>query len=143
MKIFLSGSKTLGALPQAVIERLNGYIGEGCMFLVGDCHGADLAFQKFLHGRRVKNVAIYCGGGVARFSVGGWRAVAIRGTVHMGYEVYALKDKKMAEDADRALMLWDGKSRGTRNNIARMQNMGKPAEVFLVKNGRTIQKFVI
>lgn len=74
MKVFLGGSKTLGALPRTVIERLTECIAERCIFLVGDCHGADLAFQKFLYDRKVEDVFVYCSGSAPRFNAGGGRS---------------------------------------------------------------------
>ena len=133
MKVFLGGSKTLGALPRTVTERLTECIAERCTFLVGDCHGADLAFQKFLYDRKVEDVFVYCSGSAPRFNAGGWQVVALHSGTHTGYQFYAVKDIKMAEDADCAIMLWDGKSRGTYNNIERIKSMGKKAEVFLIK----------
>lgn len=133
MKIFLGGSKTLGALPQEAKDRLDGYIAAGYSFIIGDCHGADLAFQNYLLYRGVNNVTIYCSGSIPRYNSGGWRVVALGDTAHRGYEFYALKDIKMAGDADRALMLWNGRSRGTYNNIARIKSMGKQAEVIFIK----------
>ena len=37
-----------------------------------------------------------------------------------------VKDVQMCEDCDRALMIWDGKSEGTRENIKRMLDRNKP-----------------
>jgi hypothetical protein len=43
-----------------------------------------------------------------------------------------LKDMAMAQDADCGLMIWDGKSQGTKFNIENMTKLGK--EVFIVTN---------
>ena len=54
MKVFLGGSKTLGALPRTVIERLTECIVERCTFFVGDCHGAVLPFKNFYMTAKLK-----------------------------------------------------------------------------------------
>jgi adenine-specific DNA-methyltransferase len=35
----------------------------------------------------------------------------------------------MAIDCDQALMIWDGKSKGTADNLQRIKDMGKPFAV--------------
>ena len=42
-KVFLGGSKRIGRLPDKVVEMLDSFIESGEHFLIGDCHGADLA----------------------------------------------------------------------------------------------------
>ena len=37
-----------------------------------------------------------------------------------------VKDIEMCKDCDRAIMIWDGKSEGTRENIKRMLDRNKP-----------------
>lgn len=40
-----------------------------------------------------------------------------------------IRNRQMAEYADRAVVFWDGKSRGSKNMIEEMQRLGKPVEV--------------
>jgi hypothetical protein len=40
----------------------------------------------------------------------------------------------MAREADYGLMVWDGRSRGTRNNVHNLLKRGKPVVVFLSTN---------
>jgi hypothetical protein len=44
-----------------------------------------------------------------------------------------IRNRAMAEYADRLLAVWDGQSRGTKNMIDEMTKLGKPVFVFLVK----------
>lgn len=46
-----------------------------------------------------------------------------------GFEFYRQKDIAMANDVDCALMIWDGKSRGTLCNIRDMERLGKEVRV--------------
>ena len=129
MKIFLGGSKCVGVLPRAVIEKVELYIEGNCEFLVGDCHGADLAFQKLLKG--YAKVTVFCSGGKPRFNIGNRQVKALGFEKSEDYNFYAQKDLAMAGLADCALMVWDGKSRGTMLNIARMRLAAKEVKVIL------------
>lgn len=42
-KVFLGGSKRIGRVPENVAAYLDSFIENGEHFLIGDCHGADLA----------------------------------------------------------------------------------------------------
>ena len=50
-KVFLGGSKSIGRLPDKVVGMLDSFIESGEHFLIGDCHGADLALQNYLHSK--------------------------------------------------------------------------------------------
>ena len=56
-----------------------------------------------------------------RNNVGNWptrEVAAPRGA--RGFDYYSLKDRAMAEAAEYGLMLWDGKSKGTVNNVVNL-----------------------
>ena len=44
-----------------------------------------------------------------------------------------IRNRKMANYADQAIILWDGKSHGTLNMIETMQKLNKPVYVVTVK----------
>jgi hypothetical protein len=48
-----------------------------------------------------------------------------------------IRNRKMAEYADMAIVFWDGKSAGTKNMIKEMSKLGKPCivEIMEIKNG--------
>lgn len=46
------------------------------------------------------------------------------------FAFYAAKDSAMAQEADCGFMLWDGKSKGTLNNIEVLVGMGKKTLVY-------------
>jgi hypothetical protein len=48
-----------------------------------------------------------------------------------GFDYYSLKDRAMAETAEYGLMLWDGKSKGTVNNVVNMPRDHKPVVVYV------------
>ena len=53
-----------------------------------------------------------------------------------GRDLYTLKDISMAEDADYGLMVWDGESKGTLNNILLMKKLNK--KFFVVLDGLVV-----
>ena len=79
-----------------------------------------------------------------RNNVGNWptrQVDAPRGA--RGFEYYSLKDRAMAEAAEYGLMLWDGKSKGTVNNVVNLSRDHKPVVVYVAptKQFRTVKTF--
>lgn len=129
MKVFISGSKSISALPEEVKSLLDSYIDTGAEILVGDCYGVDAAVQKYLESKGCGKVTIYCSGETPRNNfVTGAKvsscAEAAKGLTGSAFQY--VKDIQMAQDCDTALMIWDGKSNGTGENIRRVKEMGKP-----------------
>lgn len=132
MKVFISGSKSISKLPEEVKSSLDEHIALGTEFLVGDCYGVDVAVQKYLESKGCGNVTIYCSGETPRnnFTTGAKVcscAEAAKGLTGNAFQY--VKDIQMAQDCDTALMIWDGKSKGTGENIRRVKEMGKPYKV--------------
>ncbi|MDR0683269.1 MAG: hypothetical protein LBG15_15725, partial [Dysgonamonadaceae bacterium] len=58
--------------------------------------------------------------------IGNWRTKSISNDNNLtGKSMYQMKDVAMAQDADCGLMIWDGKSRGTKFNIENITNLNK------------------
>ena len=132
-KIFLGGSKTIGRLPDKVASYLDLFMESNEHFLIGDCHGADLAIQNYLFSKNYTTVTIYCSGEKCRFNVGTWPVKAVLGSSkNQGYDFYHQKDMAMIEDCDGALLIWDTHSAGTKNNINELKNKGLP--IFTYRN---------
>jgi hypothetical protein len=132
MKLFISGSKSISALPEEVKSLLDSYIVTGAEILVGDCYGVDAAVQKYLELKGYHNVTIYCSGETPRnnFVTGAKvRSCAEAAKGPTGSAFHYVKDIQMAQDCDQALMIWDGKSKGTAENIRRITEMEKPNKV--------------
>ena len=132
MRIFLSGSKTVTALPEKLTALLDSYCQQNCEFLIGDCRGADRLMQEYLSAKGYQNVTVYVSGAHTRHCIAGYpvRQINVPESI-AGFEFYRQKDIEMAKDCDAAVMLWDGKTRGTRCNIEDIQRMEKPYEVIL------------
>lgn len=133
MKIFIGGSKNIATLPEFVLRQIDAYREEGYAFLIGDCYGVDFCVQKYLKACGEKNVAVYCSGEAPRNNVGNWNVVALHNTDLSGYAFYRLKDIRMAQDADCGYMIWDGISKGTKQNITDLQELGKTVKVDIIR----------
>ena len=106
-KVFISGSRGFTYLPIDFKEAIEWLVELGSHeFLVGDCTGSVVWHRNCLGFPKPK---VEDGGLV---------------------EYYALKDIRMSRDCDKALVLWDGSSRATKNNIDRLKGMGKKVVVF-------------
>ena len=132
MKLFISGSKSISKLPEEAKSLLDEHIALGTEFLVGDCYGVDAVIQKYLDSKGYSNVTIYCSGETPRnnFVTGAKErscAEAAKGLTGSAFQY--VKDIQMAQDCDTALMVWNGKSKGTAENIRRMKEMRKPYRI--------------
>ena len=150
MKLFISGSKSISILSDEVKAILDKYIALDTEFLVGDCYGVDAAVQKYLASKGYNNISIYCSGETPRNNfVTGARvrscAEASKGLT--GSAFHYVKDIQMANDCDQAIMVWDGKSKGTGENIRRIKEMRKPYRIISSaspkKGGSIMPKYII
>ena len=135
MKIFISGSKSISKLPDLAIVFIDQFIENNDEILVGDCYGIDAVVQKYLESKGFSNVTVYCSGITPRNNFvtnAKVRSCAENAKGLSGNAFHYVKDIQMANDCDQALMIWDGKSKGTAENIRRMKEMGKP---FIVIRG--------
>ncbi len=128
--VFLGGSRRISRLNDGIRSKLNGLIDRGLWFFVGDANGADRALQQHLADRGYERVVVYAVAGSLRNNVGHWKVCLVdppKGA--RGFEFYSAKDKQMANDASYGLMLWDGKSRGTLENVRNLLVQRKPVAV--------------
>ena len=132
MKLFISGSKSISELPNEVKLLLDDHMANGTEILVGDCYGVDAAVQKYLASKGYNNISIYCSGETPRnnFVTGAKvRSCAEASKGLTGSAFHYVKDIQMANDCDQAIMVWDGKSKGTSENIRRIKELKKPYRI--------------
>ena len=134
MKVFISGSKSISALSEEVKSLLDEHIALGTEFLVGDCYGVDAAVQMYLDSKGYRNVTIYCSGETPRNNFAPSAKVrscaeAAKGLTGSTFQY--VKDIQMTQDCDQALMVWDGKSKGTSENIRRIKELKKPYRIVI------------
>jgi hypothetical protein len=130
-KVFIAGSRKLSRLAPEVRHRIDTMIEKGFTILVGDANGADKAVQRYLADKEYRSVVVHCMARDCRNNVGGWpthESEAPRGA--RGFEYFATKDQAMVDAADYGLMLWDGESKGTFNNVLNLSQLGKSVVVY-------------
>jgi hypothetical protein len=138
-KIFISGSISLKTLDVQAITHLDSIIAHRHSVLIGDAHGIDKAVQQYLFQNKYQSVIVYYSGDKIRNNIGHWQTKQIGNDSHLtGKRLYQLKDDAMAQDADRGLMIWDGKSSGTMYNKKNMVKLNKPFS--FLENRRLSQK---
>ena len=131
IKIFIGGSRLVSRLNTVIHDRLNNIISQNFQIIVGDANGADKVVQQYLSGQHYRHVLVYCSGQVCRNNVGHWKTVNVAVPKNInGRHFYMAKDSEMAKSADYGLMLWDGKSAGTINNIFSLLALGKKAVLY-------------
>ena len=105
-------------------------INRGHTVIVGDANGADKAVQQYLADRHYPHVIVFCMEN-CRNNIGGWPMRNIeppRGST--GFAYYSAKDLVMSQEAKCGLMLWDGKSKGTLQNMLKLIDAEKRTLVY-------------
>lgn len=129
--------KRLSKELKAEIDKL---IEESANIVVGDAPGIDRQVQNYLNKKVYKNVEVYGPGKKVRYTANKkWKTNPIDSDYEpMSSEWLALKDIKMSEIATEGLaVILDDGATATRNNIKRMNSMGKSVKVYeLNKNGK-------
>jgi len=104
-----------------------------------DANGADRALQEHLASRAYPRVTVYAVTGPLRNDVGHREVHSVDAPEGArGFDPYSVKDTRMAEDASDGLMVWDGRSRGTLENVRNLLAHGKPVAVHLAPATRLI-----
>lgn len=130
-QVFVAGSRYFSRLPAEVTPRLDEMIRRRLTILVGDANGADKTLQAYFAERRYDHVTVYSTAGECRNNVGAWPVCAVPAPhAARDFAYFAAKDATMANDADAALMLWNGESVGTIVNVARLVSRGKPTVIY-------------
>ena len=130
--VFVAGSRRISRLPIEVQRRIDAMITSGFQILVGDAAGADKAVQRYLADKTYRNVVVHCMEHRCRHNIGQWpsrQVAAPRGV--RGFDYYSIKDRVMADAAEYGLMLWDGKSKGTINNVVNLSRRHRPVVVYV------------
>lgn len=139
MKIFIAGARSVKSLPAPVQQRMMTICQKGFDVLVGDCYGVDTSVQHFYSALGYSKVTVFASNGKARNNIGRWsiRSVPVPPYLH-GFDFYKQKDIAMVNEADYGLMIWDGESRGTLNNMINLVSQNKKALVYLVPQDKTV-----
>jgi hypothetical protein len=130
-KVFIGGSRHIIQLPSTVKERINNIIKNNFMVLIGDANGVDKCVQQFLAENNYEFVIVFCMAGACRNNVGLWETHNIEAdSQNKNFHFYSMKDLEMAKEASYGLMIWDGKSKGTLNNVINLLKRDKKTLVY-------------
>lgn len=124
-KVFISGSRSIHKYDTRMTDTLHDLISQKATILVGDSDGVDKLVQAYCSMFKYFDVYVYCVNNKPRnLMCTNFNVVSVD-SHGSGREYFAEKDKKMTEDCTRAVAFWDGNSRGTKDNIERVENLGK------------------
>ncbi|MDR1101403.1 MAG: hypothetical protein LBL34_03500 [Clostridiales bacterium] len=133
MKLFIAGARAITQFDDNVKNKLLSICEKDYDVLIGDCSGVDSSVQKFFTDLGYNKITIFASNGKARNNIGNWQVENIPATGG-GFEFYAQKDLAMANSADYGFMIWNGKSKGTLNNIINLLEQEKTCLVYLATN---------
>ncbi len=129
--VFIGGSRSLTRLNDTIQTRVDNIIRQQFTVVLGDANGADKVMQSYLAAKSYPHVIVYCMDDRCRNNLGNWpmqRIVATHAKKDFSY--YVLKDEEMAQIASYGFMLWDGRSKGTLNNILNLIRQQKKVLVY-------------
>lgn len=131
MKVFIAGPRAISRLNPEVLKRIDNIINNQFTILIGDAAGVDKAVQNYCAEKQYHSVKIYASNGKARNNIGQWEITTVQIEKHIkGFDFYAAKDLAMANEADYGFMVWNGKSKGTLNNIINLTMLNKKVLVY-------------
>jgi hypothetical protein len=131
MKVFIGGSRAVSKLTADIRVQIDDIvISRGHTVVIGDANGADKAVQQYLADREYPSVVVYCME-KCRNNIAGWPIQNVAPPPgSTGFAYYSAKDFVMSREAKCGLMLWDGKSRGTLQNMVNLIGAQKRTLVY-------------
>lgn len=135
-KVFISGSISIKKLPQEVKNSIDKIINQNFEILVGDAAGIDTLVQDYCLSLNYFNVTVYSISILPRYKASeDFKAkyIEISNSIKKERERQQQKDKAMTRDSEFTFAIWDGKSKGTYDNILRGLDNNKKIKVYLSK----------
>ena len=131
--MFIAGPRAVRSLNQKIKNRLDKVMESNFTILVGDAAGIDKQIQLYCHSNGYSNVKVFASNGKARNNIGRWtvKNVDVPPNVR-GFDFYATKDLEMAKEADYGFMIWNGKSKGTYNNMVNLIKYNKKILLYMI-----------
>jgi len=140
-KVFISGSMSIKKLDDLVIESLNKIITKNIQVLVGDANGVDKIAQEYFFNQGYFNVIVYTIFNKPRNLLSNnFKIKIIKVNNLQGRIAQEKKDEAMTIDSDYSFVIWDGKSKGSFNNILRALENDKKLKVYYQKEKRFLEK---
>ena len=137
MKVFIAGQRDVKQLDEKICVKLKSICDKKYEIFVGDAYGIDSAIQYYLDKINYKNVKVFASNGLARNNVGNWKIqnVYVESNIK-GFDFYAKKDLEMVKETDVGFMIWNGKSKGTFNNIVNLLDYQKEVVLYYLVNNK-------
>lgn len=133
MNVFIAGPRAVSRLNNTVKKRLLNIVNQNFTVFVGDANGIDKQIQDFFHSMNYNKVKVFASNGKARNNIGQWEIEKVKVAPNVkGFEFYAAKDLEMASQADCGFMIWNGKSKGTLNNMFNLVKLNKKVLVYMI-----------
>lgn len=133
-KVFISGSISISKLSDDVRESIDKIILNNLHILIGDADGIDTMVQKYCATMNYFNVTVYSIFPFPRFSASkqfNYERVNVSEEIKKERERQQHKDNVMTINSDYSFIIWDGKSKGSYNNIIRAIENNKKVKVYL------------
>lgn len=133
-KVFISGSISIKKIPKKVIDSLESIQNNQLKVLIGDADGIDKKVQDHFAKNNYENVCVYSIYSPPRnISSTNFlkKVVKVTDETKKERERQTFKDEAMTEDSEYSLVIWDGKSKGSRKNILRALELDKKVKVYL------------
>lgn len=145
-KVFISGSISIKDIPKNILLTLDKIIEKNLEVLIGDASGIDYEIKRYFKKKEYYNVTIYTiEDNKPRFPVSSQfkiKKVEVdekdkkqKERIRQQY-----KDIQMTKDSDYSFVIWDGKSKGSYNNIIRSLEQKQPIKIYLYDKNNFLSK---
>ena len=124
-KVFINGSISIKELPQEVKNSIDKIIQQKFEILVGDASGIDTLVQEYCLLLNYYNVTVYSISVFPRYKASEHfrtKYIEVSNSIKKERERQQEKDKAMTTDSKFTFTIWDGKSKGSYDNILRGLN---------------------
>lgn len=133
--MFIAGPRAVRTLNEKVKNRIDKVMESDFTVLVGDAAGIDKQIQMYCHSVGYSNVKVFASNGKVRNNIGKWTVKNVKVPPNIrGFDFYATKDLEMAKEADYGFMIWNGKSKGTYNNMVNLFKYNKKVLLYMIPN---------
>ncbi len=142
-KVFISGSINLNTLPKMVEKSLKTIQEKNIRVLVGDAKGIDSLVQDYFSKNRYFNLNICSIYQTPRNSKNNnFKTIFIEVDMDIKSErkKQEKKDEYMSLNSDYSFVIWDGKSKGSFNNIQRALENNQLLKVYYTKDDRFLEE---
>lgn len=140
--VFISGSISIHKLPECVESSIQKIRDQNIGILVGDAAGIDTMVQKYCKSLDYYAVSVYSIYSSPRYRINGFSSkyVIVKSDTKRERDRQQEKDEAMTMNSDYSLVVWDGKSKGSYNNILRAIENDKKTKVYLSYENAYLEK---